>query len=78
MMVEYTTTVQPLWRDWQSVCLQERNGMYHAPTAPVDPPHNGRIPEHCGPWSLHSVQMLPMLGEPKLLIVWMREVEVKS
>lgn len=68
--VEYRTTVQPLWRDRASVDFDAPDGLYHAETAPLMPPAPAI---GVAPWRLHSVQNLPWLGAPKLLVVWERE-----
>lgn len=70
--LEYRTTLQPLWRNAQSEHFAHPDGVYHAPTAPLEPPA-----EPGTPWHLHSVQQFALgglFGEPKLLVVWARAV----
>lgn len=70
-MREYRTTVQPLWRDGASEHFNHPDGVYHAPTAPLIPPNpEGMVDGKWNEWKLHSVQPLPSLGVPKLLVVW--------
>lgn len=63
----YVTTVQPLWRDRQSLNFDRPDGIYLTETAPLMPPVCNALVER---WELHSVQPLPLFGEPKLLCVW--------
>lgn len=64
---EYRTTVQALFRNATSEHFAHPDGIYHAPTAPLTPPAEP------GCWMLHSVQQLLLgIGEPKLLVTWVR------
>lgn len=73
MLIEYRTTVQPLWRNATSDHFRTPDGIYHAPTMPLEPPPCASA--KASEWNLHSVQPWGFgYGEPKLLVVWMREV----
>lgn len=75
MSKKYVTTVQPLWRNRQSIDFERADGIYLTETAPLVPPSAAPHRDLLGSWELHSVQPLPLFGEPKLLCVWRRVLE---